>query len=93
MTPTANPMTAEELLDMPDDSYRYELVRGEVRRMLHPWLYHGVNGSRIVETMLPHVRRNGLGEVPLPSPGFVLIRNPDHVREPDVSFIRQRADR
>ena len=88
-TTGAKLMTAEELLAMPDDGYRYELVRGELRQMAPPGLYHGVNGSRIVETLLPHVRRNGLGEVPLPSPGFILSRNPDHVREPDVSFIRQ----
>lgn len=88
-TTATNLTTAEELLDMPDDGYRYELVRGEIRKMAPPGLYHGVNGSRIVETLLPHVRRNGLGEVPLPSPGFILSRNPDHVREPDVSFIRQ----
>ena len=25
--------TAEELMDMPDDGYRYELVRGELRKM------------------------------------------------------------
>lgn len=86
---TKRPATAEELLAMPDDGYRYELVRGELRKMAPPGLYHGVNGSRIVETLLPHVRRNGLGEVPLPSPGFILSRNPDHVREPDVSFISQ----
>ena len=88
-TTTTNLMTAEELLDMPDDGYRYELVRGELRKMAPPGLYHGVNGSRIVETLLPHVRQNGLGEVPIPSPGFILSRDPDHVREPDVSFIRQ----
>lgn len=82
-------MTAEELLTMPDDGYRYELVKGELRKMAPPGLYHGVNGSRIVETLLPHVRRNGLGEVPIPSPGFILSRSPDHVREPDVCFIRQ----
>ena len=26
-------VTAEELLDMPDDGNRYELVRGELRKM------------------------------------------------------------
>ena len=89
MTTATRLMTAEELLAMPDDGYRYELVKGELRKMAPPGLYHGVNGSRIVETLLPHVRRNGLGEVPLPSPGFILSRDPDHVREPDVCFIRQ----
>ncbi|MYE54328.1 MAG: Uma2 family endonuclease [Chloroflexi bacterium] len=89
-TTRAKLMTAEELFAMPDDGYHhYELIRGVLRKMAPAGLYHGVNGSRIVETLLPYVRRNGLGEVPLPCPGFILERDPDHVREPDVSFIRQ----
>lgn len=82
-------MTAEELQDMPDDGYRYELVRGEVRKMAPPGFYHGVNGNRIARTLIPHVSGNGLGEVPFPNPGFILGREPDLVREPDVCFIRQ----
>ena len=30
MTTITRPMTAEELLNMPDDGFRYELVRGEL---------------------------------------------------------------
>ena len=30
MATTTQLMTAEELLDMPDDGFRYELVRGEL---------------------------------------------------------------
>ena len=41
MTTTTRPMTAEELLLLPDDGYRYELVRGEleadVARRELPW--------------------------------------------------------
>ncbi len=85
----ANLMTAEELLAMPDDGYRYELVRGELRKMAPASFDHGVYASRIVETLLPHVRRNRLGEVPLTEPGFLLATNPDHVRVPDVAFVRQ----
>ena len=32
MVTTARLMTAEELLNMPDDGFRYELVRGELRK-------------------------------------------------------------
>lgn len=89
-TTTTNPMTAEELFAMPDDGYHhYELVRGELRKIAPAGFYPGVSGSRIARTLIPHVSANGLGEVPLPSPGYILERNHDHVREPDVSFIRQ----
>ena len=32
MVTTTPLMTAEELLNMPDDGFRYELVRGELRK-------------------------------------------------------------
>ena len=32
-TTTTRPMTADELLKMPDDGFRCELVRGELRKM------------------------------------------------------------
>ena len=33
MATTTKLMTAEELLEMPDDGFRYELVRGELVKM------------------------------------------------------------
>jgi Uma2 family endonuclease len=35
-------MTAEELLQMPDDSFRYELVKGDLKRMSPTGDEHGV---------------------------------------------------
>ena len=90
MATTARLMTAEELLDMPADGFRYELVRGELVKMAAASFDHGVYASRIVETLLPYVRRNRLGEVPLAEPGFLLGTNPDHVRVPDVAFVQQQ---
>ena len=34
MTTRTRPTTAEELLNMPDDGFRYELIRGELRKMV-----------------------------------------------------------
>jgi len=82
-------VTAEELLDMPDDGCRYELVRGELRKMAPAGFEHGTNAENIVATLLPYVRANGLGRVPLAEPGFLLATNPDQVRTPDVAFVRQ----
>ena len=90
MATTARLMTAEELFDMPDDGFSYELVRGELVKMAAASFEHGVCASRIVETLLPYVRRNRLGEIPLTEPGFLLGTDPDHVRVPDVAFVRQQ---
>ena len=89
MAMTAKLMTAEEFMGIPDDGYRYELIRGELKKMAAASFDHGVYASRIVETLLPFVRGNRLGEVPLTEPGFLLGTNPDHVRIPDVGFVRQ----
>ena len=89
MATTANLMTAEEFMRIPNDGYRYELIRGELRKMAAASFDHGVYASRIVETLLPFVRGNRLGEVPLTEPGFLLGTNPDHVRIPDIGFVRQ----
>ena len=41
-TPTKHRITtAEELFNMPDDGYRYELVRGELRKMAPSGSEHG----------------------------------------------------
>lgn len=82
-------VTAEELLDMPDDGFRYELVRGELRKMAPAGFEHGISSENVVATLLPHVRVNGLGRVPLAETGFLLATNPDHVRTPDVAFVRR----
>jgi Uma2 family endonuclease len=41
MAVRANPVTAEELLAMPDDGRRYELIRGELRVMPLRGVEHG----------------------------------------------------
>lgn len=94
MTTTGtNLMTAEDLLAMPDDGYRYELVRGELRKMAPAGHSHGREGNRVNVSMSNHVYANDLGETYLAETGFILARSPDHVRAPDVAFVRkERAD-
>ncbi len=41
MTTLDRPITADELLEMPDDGFRYELVAGELRRMTPAGDAHG----------------------------------------------------
>lgn len=93
MTTTARLMTAEELLDMPDDGFRYEIVRGELRKMGPAGHVHGKLAMSIGARLWTHVKANGLGEVYGAETGFVLGSDPDHVRAPDTAFIRrERVD-
>ena len=86
-------MTAEELLAMPDDGYRYELVRGELRKMAPAGHVHGREGNKVNVNMSNLVYENDLGETYLAETGFVLARSPDHVRAPDVAFVqRERVE-
>ena len=93
MTTTARLMTAKDLLDMPDDGLRYELVRGELRKREHAGHVHGKIAMSVGARLWTHVKANGLGEVYGAETGFELGSNPDHVRAPDTAFIRrERVD-
>jgi Uma2 family endonuclease len=93
MVTTTRPMTAEELLNMPDDGFRYELVRGELRKMSPAGHVHGEYAASILISLGTHVKASGLGKVYAAETGFKLESNPDHVRAPDAAFVRrERAE-
>lgn len=78
---------AEELLHIPDDGFRYELVRGELRRTTPAGSLHGRIAVRIGWRLARHVEENRLGTVYAAETGFKLSTNPDTVRAPDVAFV------
>ena len=85
--------TAEELMDMPDDGYRYEMVRGELRKMVPAGSEHGDISADIHINLGAYVRANRLGRTRIAVPGFILERDPDSVRAPDVAFVsRERIE-
>lgn len=81
--------TADELLRMPDDGWRYELVEGELRKMTPAGYEHGYVISEIHGRLWNFVRTNCLGHLTGAETGFRIGRNPDTVLAPDVAFIRQ----
>ena len=86
-------MTATDLLDMPDDGWRYELIRGELIQMSPAGNRHGKFAMRVSTPLDNHVDDNDLGEVYAAETGYFLSFDPDTVRAPDVSFIsRERLD-
>ena len=92
MSTTTRRMTAEELLAMPDDGFRYELVRGELRQMVPAGYDHGKLAARIAIRLGAYALERGLGEVSIAEAGFKLESNPDHVRVPDAAFVRRERD-
>lgn len=93
MDVTQRTVTAEELLLMPDDGLRSELVRGEVRRMTPAGYRHGRTAQNVAILLDTHVRENGLGVTVTAETGFKIASDPDTVRAPDAAFVRrERAE-
>ena len=92
MAATTKFMTAEELLEMPDDGFRYELVRGELVKMAPAGRTHGKRGNRVNVSLSLHVYENDLGETYLAETGFHLETDPDHVLAPDVAFVSRERE-
>jgi Uma2 family endonuclease len=85
MSNPARLVTAEELFEYPDSKY-YELIRGVPRVCEPAGGVHGRLAMRLGARLDEHVYRLGLGTV-LVEAGYVLQREPDTVRGPDISFI------
>jgi Uma2 family endonuclease len=79
-------MTAEELAQLPDDGYKYELIEGELIAMAPPDPLHGVRQARLVFHFVGYADRYG-GQV-TGEAGFILHIGPDTVLAPDVTFTR-----
>lgn len=93
MATTTQASTAEALLRMPDDGFRYELIKGILRKMSPTGKKHGEVTMKIAAPLAQHVDANGLGKVYAAETGFKLASNPDTVRAPDVAFLsRKRAE-
>jgi Uma2 family endonuclease len=80
-------MTAEELLALPEDGCRYELVQGELQKMSPSGTRHAHVAARIIGSLIGYVERHRLGAVCASEGGFRLSRNPDTVLAPDAAFI------
>ena len=87
MTKTLQCSTASELFEMPDDGFRYELVKGELRRMSPSGSEHAVVIGRLTMRLGQHIEANNLGLYFGAEAGFKIASDPDTVRAPDVAFV------
>lgn len=80
-------MTVEDLYALPDDGLRYELVHGAFVSEPPPGGRHGRIAAKLVQRIGAHVEAHRLGVVFTCDTAFVLHREPDTVRAPDVAFV------
>lgn len=86
-TVAVHPITAEEFWCLPDHGKRRVLVQGEVIETMPPGGRHGVIASEVT-TCLRNWAKSGAGGCVGVESGFILQRNPDTVRGPDVFYVR-----
>ncbi len=87
MTTKPKLITADELLLMPDDGMQRELIRGVLTEEMPPGYEHGILVTRIGRLFDQFSEETSYGEVCGGDSGFLLERNPDTVRCPDVAWI------
>lgn len=79
------PISAEELLRMPDGD-RYELVDGELQELdmgaISSWV-----GTQAVTRICSYVEEHSLGWVFSSDAGYCIYEDPNQVRRPDASYI------
>lgn len=81
-------MTAEELFALPEGDVQYELVRGQLREVPMAGWQHGSVEANIIGILINDSVARGTGRTVSGDTAFVLARDPDTVRIPDVAFVR-----
>jgi Uma2 family endonuclease len=89
MSTTTSQTTADELLRIPSDGYRYELVDGELHKMTPAGFEHGIVIGEVHGHLWSFVNQNRLGVLTGAETGYLVSRNPDTVLAPDVAFVRK----
>jgi Uma2 family endonuclease len=87
MTTTLQRVTADELFAMPEDGFRYELVKGELRKMSPSGSEHGAVVINVSLLVGQHVKSNNPGVCFGAETGFKISSDPDTVRAPDLAFV------
>jgi Uma2 family endonuclease len=87
-SPAPRRVTAEEFAGMEDGpDFTLELVRGVIEKMPRAKRPHGRIMSKIDRLLGAFVEAGRLGEVVVGDTGFLISRDPDTVRGPDVAFV------
>jgi Uma2 family endonuclease len=81
--------TADQLLRMPSDNFRYELRKGVLIQMSAAGFEHGAIAAALTVLLGQYIKANRLGVYCGAETGFKLAGDPDTVLAPDFAFVRQ----
>ena len=87
MTTAKKLLTADDLLAMPDDGKRYELIRGELIEMPPPGIMHTIVTGNVGELFGAFIRPRRLNFIRGPEAAAYFERDPDTVRAADYALI------
>jgi Uma2 family endonuclease len=87
MPKLARAVTADDLYSMCRDGKRRELIRGSIVEMAPAGAEHGALSMGLGAKLYNFVCLKKLGLVFAAETGFILERDPDTVRAPDVAFV------
>jgi Uma2 family endonuclease len=79
--------TADDLWRLSHEGVRCELVLGEVREKTPAGAAHGSVAGRLHGFLFAHLMGERSGEVFSSGTGFLIERDPDTVRAPDIAFV------
>jgi len=86
-------MTAQEFMNIDDDSHRHALIKGELLTMPLPKILHARIVVNLTIILGAYVKANHLGVV-YGETGYHLERDPDTVLGPDISFVsKERVEK
>ena len=83
-------LTAAWLAETPDDMFQRELDEGDLILMAPAGGEHGLVEVELTGLLFVEVKRRKLGVLFSSDTGFLLQRNPDTVRCPDLAFVRKQ---
>ncbi len=87
MSTSIQQITADELLIMPNNNMRRELVAGELREMAPSGQEHGCVAMMVSISLGGYIEEHKLGKIYAAETGFHLETDPDTVRAPDFAFV------
>jgi len=88
MTTQTRLWTIDDVIESSPADQRWELVKGELKTMTPAGFQHGRIAGNLHYLVTAFVKKEKLGITTAAETGFILARQPDSLRAPDVGFVR-----
>ena len=80
-------LTASQLAELHEELFQFELDQGELIIMAPAGEEHGRHEGRLFGLLFAQIEARDLGVLYTSDTGFILARDPDVVRSPDIAFV------